>query len=287
MRDAEVSLEAGQDPEACVDRLTEIPGIGPWTAHYIAMRGLRWPDAFPHSDLGLRAALGGRPASVILRMAEAWRPRRAYVAMHLWEGLAAEKVDGACDEPPATPISMGIDRRHYGPSRRQSGETKAVNYAFKVIDSPVGKLKLVASAAGLAAILWEHDDPRRVPLDACEEAPEHPVLVETQRQLREYFEGERTSFSLALDFKGTEFQKRVWEALLTIPCGEKRSYGQIAEQVGNARALRAVGAAIGKNPISIIAPCHRVVGSTGKLTGFAGGLEVKERLLALESAGRR
>src|SRR3954451_9215726 len=109
------------------------------------------------------------------------------------------------------------------------------------------------------------------------------LLVEISaecRQLREYFKGERTSFSLALDFKGTEFQKRVWEALLTIPYGETRSYGQIAEQIGQASSLGAVGAANGKNPISIIAPCHRVIGSTGKLTGFAGGLEVKERLLA-------
>jgi methylated-DNA-[protein]-cysteine S-methyltransferase len=161
-----------------------------------------------------------------------------------------------------------------------------VNYAYKVIDSPVGELKLIASDAGLAAILWEDDDPRRVPLDACDEAPEHPVLVEAERQLREYFKGRRTSFSLPLDFRGTEFQKRVWEALLTIPYGETRSYGQVAAQIGRAGAARAVGAANGKNPISIIAPCHRVVGSTGKLTGFAGGLEVKERLLALEAATR-
>jgi methylated-DNA-[protein]-cysteine S-methyltransferase len=162
-----------------------------------------------------------------------------------------------------------------------------MNYTYKVIDSPVGKLKLVASADGLAAILWGRDDPTRVPLGPCVESSEHPLLVETEQQLREYFEGKRRTFSLALHFRGTVFQKRVWQALLTIPYGETRSYGQIAAQIGRASAARAVGAANGKNPISIIAPCHRVIGSDGKLTGFAGGLDIKERLLALEAEHRR
>jgi methylated-DNA-[protein]-cysteine S-methyltransferase len=159
-----------------------------------------------------------------------------------------------------------------------------MTYVYKTMKSPVGNLKLVASAKGLAAILWEDDDPRRVRLKADTEDATHPVLLETERQLNEYFAGRRQTFSLELDFAGTEFQKKVWRALLTIPFGETRSYGQIAKQVGNSRAMRAVGAANGKNPISIVAPCHRVIGSTGKLTGFAGGLAAKERLLALESA---
>jgi methylated-DNA-[protein]-cysteine S-methyltransferase len=158
-----------------------------------------------------------------------------------------------------------------------------MNYVYKTMESPVGNLRLVASDKGLAAILWEDDDPRRVRLSADTEDRTHPVLLETERQLNEYFDGRRESFSLELDFAGTEFQKKVWRALLTIPFGETRSYGQIAKQVGNARAMRAVGAANGKNPIAIVAPCHRVIGSTGKLTGFAGGLEAKERLLALET----
>jgi methylated-DNA-[protein]-cysteine S-methyltransferase len=112
----------------------------------------------------------------------------------------------------------------------------------------------------------------------------HPVLLETERQLREYFAGKRKRFDVKMDFAGTEFQRKVWQALLAIPFGETRSYGDIARQVGNPAAVRAVGAANGRNPISIIAPCHRVVGSTGKLTGFAGGLAVKAQLLALEGA---
>lgn len=162
-----------------------------------------------------------------------------------------------------------------------------MNYAYKLIDSPVGKLKLVGSDAGLAAILWEDDDPQRVPVQASEEGADHPVLIEAERQLDEYFAGKRTTFSLALDFKGTAFQKRVWKALLTIPFGETRTYGQIASQIGNTQASRAVGAANGKNPISIIAPCHRVIGSNGKLTGFAGGLGIKEHLLAHEARGKQ
>ncbi len=153
---------------------------------------------------------------------------------------------------------------------------------YKTIWSPVGELTLVADANGLAAILWEDDRPGRVRLGALTEDAEHPVLVETERQLGEYFAGTRRSFDVPLSFSGSDFQKSVWSALLTIPFGETRSYGAIAQQVGKPSASRAVGAANGRNPISIIAPCHRVVGSTGKLTGFAGGIEAKAFLLKLE-----
>lgn len=160
-------------------------------------------------------------------------------------------------------------------------ETKS--YFYKMVESPVGELKVVASNQGLAAILWKDENPRRVPLRNLVAAPNHPVLLETERQLTEYFAGKRRAFELELDFAGTPFQRRVWAALLTIPYGETRSYGEIARQIGDPRAVRAVGAANGKNPISIVAPCHRVIGVTGKLTGFAGGLETKARLLALEA----
>jgi len=160
-------------------------------------------------------------------------------------------------------------------------------YAARTIPSPVGTLTLIASDAGLAAVLWQDDDPARVPIGPTVVDPDHPVLAETARQLADYFAGTRDRFDIPLDFRGTTFQKSVWAALLTIPFGETRSYGEIARQIGRPTASRAVGAANGRNPISIIAPCHRVVGSTGKLTGFAGGLEAKARLLALESAPAR
>jgi methylated-DNA-[protein]-cysteine S-methyltransferase len=159
---------------------------------------------------------------------------------------------------------------------------KTMSLAYKTIESPVGELKLVASDKGLVAILWENDSPRRVRLTELVADEKHPVLVETERQLREYFAGKRKAFSVALDMRGTRFQQDVWAALLAIPFGETRSYGQLAKQLGNPRASRAVGAANGKNPVSIIVPCHRVIGSFGKLTGFAGGLNTKAHLLNLE-----
>lgn len=157
-----------------------------------------------------------------------------------------------------------------------------MTHKFKTMPSPVGALTLVASDAGLTAILWENDRPGRVKLGAMEEAPDHPLLIEAERQIRDYFAGERTSFSVPLDFRGTDFQKSVWAALLTIPFGETRSYGEIARQIGRPGASRAVGAANGRNPLSIIAPCHRVIGTNGALTGFAGGLAAKEALLGME-----
>ncbi len=156
-------------------------------------------------------------------------------------------------------------------------------YVYKTTRTPVGELKLIATDHGLAAILWENDKPKRVPLAPLMEDPTHPILQQTERELGEYFDGKRTCFSVNLAAVGTEFQKRVWQALSEIPFGETRSYGEIARRIGRPSAVRAVGAANGKNPISIIVPCHRVIGASGKLTGFAGGLGIKEQLLNLES----
>ena len=154
--------------------------------------------------------------------------------------------------------------------------------AFIEMASPVGTLKLVANETALVAVLWENENPKRVRLAELVEQADHSVLLETKKQLTEYFAGKRQQFDLPLDFAGTEFQQKVWQALLSIPFGETRSYRDIAEQIGNVKAVRAVGAANGKNPISIIAPCHRVVGTNGKLVGFAGGLDNKDILLRLE-----
>ncbi len=159
-------------------------------------------------------------------------------------------------------------------------------YEYKLMPSPVGQLTLVARDGKLSAILWETERANRVRLGELHEANDSPVLLEAQRQLQEYFAGTRNQFTLELDFTGTDFQKQVWQALLTIPFGETRSYSQIAEQIGNPKAVRAVGAANGRNPISIIAPCHRVIGASGELTGFAGGLQAKHYLLALEGTGQ-
>lgn len=157
-----------------------------------------------------------------------------------------------------------------------------MEYKFKRMASPVGLLTLAAKGDKLTAILWECEIDGRVPLGDMIEDPSFPILLKTEQQLNEYFAGERTCFELELDFTGTDFQKEVWAALLEIPFGETRSYGDIARRIGRPKAVRAVGAANGRNPISIVAPCHRVIGASGKLTGFAGGLDNKALLLKLE-----
>ena len=159
-----------------------------------------------------------------------------------------------------------------------------MRHAYTIMATSVGALTLVASETGLCAILWEDDAPGRVRLPDMTEDANHPILLEAQRQITDYFAGTLTSFTVPLDFRGTDFQKSVWAALLTIPFGETRSYGEIARQVGRPGAYRAVGAANGRNPISIIAPCHRVIGANGSLTGFAGGLAAKKLLLDMERA---
>ena len=151
------------------------------------------------------------------------------------------------------------------------------------VESPVGRLKVVASNSHLLAVLWPDDRVLRVRMGDMREG-RHPVLVETERQLTQYFRGERRTFELPIHLQGTPFQDRVWRQLLHIPYGHTLSYGQLAVALGNGKAARAVGMAAGKNPLSIIIPCHRVVGASGALTGFAGGLRTKARLLELEAA---
>lgn len=155
-----------------------------------------------------------------------------------------------------------------------------LSYVF--ISSPVGQLKLIANETALVAVLWASDKPNRVLLGEMVEDEHHPILQEANHQLHAYFQGKRNQFDLPLEFYGTDFQKKVWVELLKIPYGETRSYLDIATALDNPKAVRAVGAANGKNPLSIIAPCHRVIGKNGKLVGFAGGLDVKEQLLKLE-----
>ncbi|MBA2125588.1 cysteine methyltransferase [Hyphomicrobium methylovorum] len=154
--------------------------------------------------------------------------------------------------------------------------------SYSLVPSPVRELKLVASPYGLVAILWPQDNPKRVMLDEQTFDPDHPILRATTVQLAEYFARTRTAFDIPLAPRGTEFQRKVWQALTRIPYGETRSYGDLAREVGVPNGARAVGAANGRNPISIIVPCHRAIGGNGALTGFAGGLDAKRFLLALE-----
>ncbi len=151
-----------------------------------------------------------------------------------------------------------------------------------VTDSPVGALTVIASDDGIRAILWPHEDPDRVRLTETIEDANHPMITAALIQLAEYFRGERTEFEVPLDAVGTDFQRSAWAALRTIPYATTVSYSEQAERMGDRRKARAVGAANGRNPISIIVPCHRVIGANGALTGFAGGTDTKAWLLAHE-----
>ncbi len=141
-------------------------------------------------------------------------------------------------------------------------------------------LHFQASPAGLRTLAF-HPDAR----PQSDPDPSHPLLAEAVRQLRAYFNGALRQFTLPLDLQGTPFQLRVWRELETIPFGERRSYSDIAHAIGAPKAVRAVGAANGANPIAIVVPCHRVIGSNGKLTGYGGGLPLKKKLLELEALG--
>lgn len=148
------------------------------------------------------------------------------------------------------------------------------------IKSKIGSLYLVASETSLCGLFWEDQklpQPEKGSLA-------YKVLEDAEQQITEYFEGKRNKFSLPLDLEGTDFQKRVWAELQKIPYGQTRSYKQIAEAIKNPKACRAVGTANGRNPVSIIVPCHRVINEGGKLGGYTGGLSLKEKLLSLERA---
>ena len=152
-------------------------------------------------------------------------------------------------------------------------------------DTPLGQVWLAASPLGLCG-LW-FDGQRHLPnaLPTWPQAPQHPVLREAAQQVQQVLRGERAGFDLALDLGGgTPFQQAVWQALLRIPRGQTASYGALARAIGKTQAVRAVGAAVGRNPLSVVVPCHRVLGADGSLTGYAGGLDRKTALLTLENA---
>lgn len=160
--------------------------------------------------------------------------------------------------------------------------TKGQTLTSATMESPVGTLTIVASDAGLRAVLWPIEKDGRVLFDEEVEPGSHPVIAATISQLTEYFNGERSTFTLQLDPVGTDFQQSVWGVLNTISFGETMAYGELATELGKPNASRAVGSATGRNPLSIVVPCHRLVASSGKLTGFAGGLDAKRWLLEHE-----
>lgn len=149
--------------------------------------------------------------------------------------------------------------------------------------APFGTIEVIASDRGVHNVMFDPDGlPRNLHDATVTKRPSHPVVTQALAQLREYFAGTRTKFDVKLDLEGTEFQVAAWRALAKVGYGRTASYLQQATSIGRPTATRAVGAANGKNPVAIILPCHRIVGANGSLTGFAGGLDVKQWLLAHE-----
>ena len=151
---------------------------------------------------------------------------------------------------------------------------------YAVVDSPLGRVTVQATEQGLTGLWFEEHTTQ--PEELGELQADHPILLLTKRQLSEYFSGIRKTFDIPLAAKGTPFQMQVWQALCDIPYGHSMSYQELADYIGNPKAVRAVGSANGKNPISVIVPCHRVIGKSGQLTGYAGGVARKKALLNLE-----
>ena len=258
------------DPEAAVARFMEIPGIGAWTAGYIAMRCLAWPDAFLATDLEVRKALGSPPPGKILTLAERWKPWRAYAVMHLWNRAEAESVSD-----------------HTTKSKKRNEKKEAMHY-LSHYESPLGAMTMASDGEHLTGLWFDGQKYDRSTID--DDAvlqPRLPVFTQTAQWLDAYFEGADPGFTPPISIEGSDFRKMVTSIMLSIPFGATSTYARIAAEVARRTgrkqmSAQAVGGAVGHNPITLIVPCHRVLASDGSLRGYAGGVDRKERLLEME-----
>jgi methylated-DNA-[protein]-cysteine S-methyltransferase len=230
--DGRLALMPNADIEATLDALRSLPGIGEWTAQYIAMRALSWPDAFPHTDLGVMKALGETD-----RAPSAARGR-------ILEALARVRRDASLAF-----TDKGIIMHYYD-----------------LYEGPQGQMLLVADGEGLSGAYF--DGQKYLPQVESDWRRDgrHAPLRQAKRELAEYFAGEREQFETALAPEGTPFQRSVWKAISTVGFGKTITYGELARRAGCPGNARAAGAATGRNPLTIIVPCHRIVGSNGSLT---------------------
>ena len=265
----EVVLDAGADRAATFAELVALAGIGPWTASYVAMRALGDPDVFMPTDLGVRHALDAlgvdsRPAAPA-DSPKRWRPWRSYALHHLWASLAPRRLGSL------------------HPSNEGLMTTLHLDHLFVATTIPGALGAPRRREHGLRAVLWErHEAERRAVGDARRVEPHTDVLRAAADQLDEYFAGERTEFDLPLDPVGTRVPARRVGRAAHHPVRHDHDLRRAGGEGRRPNAARAVGAANGRNPLSVIVPCHRVIGSNGKLTGFAGGLDTKAWLLAHE-----
>lgn len=244
-----------------VDMLIEIKGIGQWTAEMFLIFCLMRENVFSYKDLGLRKGvmwlygLKDEPSKQFCdSLVKRWSPYSSIVSLYLWE-ITIKNFFGLSANTLLYPFLKS--------------ETEEIDY----YDSPIGVLKIITSSKGLKNISFENEKTQK------KSNNKSPLMKMVKTELYEYFNGTRNIFDIPLDFNGTDFQKDIWQVLRTIDYGTTTTYGNIAKKVGNEKASRAVGNANNKNKIPIIVPCHRVVGASGSLTGYAGGLEIKRWLL--------
>ncbi len=291
-------------PDEHPSQWQQIKGIGPWTIQYACIRGLSEPDHFLAGDLVIKKALSvidKESESVDIKKLSPWGSYATFQCWHYYNTLADS--DAQTLSPQAINTfqnnitsldSQAMTTSTQTNTAKQSTRKATRKIAMKTTEkaaqqsyyshwqSPLGLLTLQANDQGLMG-LWLPTFTTK-PDDLGMAKDDHPILQQAIQQCQEYFAGQRQNFDLPLAATGTEFQQQVWHALTQIPFGVTWSYQDLANAIGNPKAVRAVGLANGKNPISIIVPCHRVIGKNGKLTGYAGGVEQKEQLLKLEGA---
>lgn len=267
-------LHVGVDgsPEIIMRKLLKIPGIGPWTAHYIAMRALCWGDAFPKEDIGLRNKLGGVTIAEVEKIAEKWRPWRSYATLHIWQN-SGEPLDY---------LNKTTDQ-----NKRRGLMTTQETIKFTIRESRFGPVLIAQSDQGICAIFLG-DDPHIEQENLQRAFPkaqlEHDTaaLKEIAAQVVHFIENPREGLSLPLDIRGTEFQKKVWKVMRQVPVGETISYGEIARKLDIPKSVRAVARAAASNRHAVVIPCHRVLRGDGSISGYRWGVGRKWKLLQNE-----
>lgn len=291
-------------PEEKIAALVQLSGIGDWTAHYIAMRAMGYADAFPATDLGIIKFLGTKKKKELIAAAEQWRPWRSYAVLNMWSAEQAQAWQVAAEKKTPSkgrssnatkqkasakkkqPTKQG-DKQVGGQPTQRSEQTVATAW----YDTPfMGRVMLAVSDTHLVGLWMEGQKyfGASMPAGTVVENPQHPLIQQAYRWLDKYFAGKKPAISdLPLKPQGSEFRHVIWKLLCDIPYGQTSTYGELATKAAKIlgkdhMASLAVGGAVGHNPISIIVPCHRVVGANGSLTGYAGGLDKKIALLAHE-----
>ena len=314
----ESCIEGETTPEEKISELVKLPGIGEWTAHYIAMRSMGWSDAFPATDLGIIKFLGTKKKKELIAAAEKWRPWRSYAVMNMWtteqaelqetqskqiaksehakakvnRGAKAEKSREAGKEAgAASPEASAKKHKAVANARPAKKHQDTSTIATAWYETPFMGRVMVAATDQAIVGLWMEGQKyfgASMPRGIVAENPDHPLIQKAFSWLDRYYAGDKPAISeLPLEPQGSEFRQVIWKLLCEIPYGQTSTYGELAEKAAELMgkehmASLAVGGAVGHNPISVIIPCHRVVGANGSLTGYAGGLDKKIALLKHE-----